>query len=399
MNGEYAMHPIVIIGSGMAGYTLAREFRKLNPDHELLMICADDAVNYAKPTLSNALVGNKAPEQIQLGDAEKMSTQLNMQIQTHTWVKEIHADRHELVTEKDGQQQIQPYSKLVLAVGANPIRLAIAGDGSDDIHVVNSLIDYRAFRENLEKCNDKRVVILGAGLIGCEFANDLQNTDHDVTVIDLSPRPLGRLLPAHVAEAFQQSLEQSGIRFVLSTTVEKVTKINDGQDYAVTLANGQTLVADIVLSAIGLQPNISLAKTAEIQTSRGVITNSLLETNQTDIFAIGDCAEVNGTLLPYVMPIMQQARALAKTLTGQTTSVHYPAMPVAVKTPAAPLTVLPAPLDVDVNWETEELEDGMLAKASDAEGTLRGFVLLGPTAAKQRLTLTKLVPDLIPAQI
>lgn len=399
MNGEYAMHPIVIIGSGMAGYTLAREFRKLNPDHELLMICADDAVNYAKPTLSNALVGNKAPEQIQLGDAEKMSTQLNMQIQTHTWVKEIHADRHELVTEKDGQQQIQPYSKLVLAVGANPIRLAIAGDGSDDIHVVNSLIDYRAFRENLEKCNDKRVVILGAGLIGCEFANDLQNTDHDVTVIDLSPRPLGRLLPAHVAEAFQQSLEQSGIRFVLSTTVEKVTKINDGQDYAVTLANGQTLVADIVLSAIGLQPNISLAKTAEIQTSRGVITNSLLETNQTDIFAIGDCAEVNGTLLPYVMPIMQQARALAKTLTGQTTSVHYPAMPVAVKTPAAPLTVLPAPVDVDVNWETEELEDGMLAKASDAEGTLRGFVLLGPTAAKQRLTLTKLVPDLIPAQI
>ncbi|MCH2006291.1 rubredoxin reductase RubB [Acinetobacter ursingii] len=393
------MHPIVIIGSGMAGYTLAREFRKLNPDHELLMICADDAVNYAKPTLSNALVGNKAPEQIQLGDAEKMSTQLNMQIQTHTWVKEIHADRHELVTEKDGQQNIQPYSKLVLAVGANPIRLAIAGDGSDDIHVVNSLIDYRAFRENLAKCNDKRVVILGAGLIGCEFANDLQNTDHDVTVIDLSPRPLGRLLPAHVAEAFQQNLEQSGIRFVLSTTVEKVTKINDGQDYAVTLANGQTLVADILLSAIGLQPNISLAKTAEIQTSRGVITNSLLETNQTDIFAIGDCAEVNGTLLPYVMPIMQQARALAKTLTGQTTSVHYPAMPVAVKTPAAPLTVLPAPVDVDVNWETEELEDGMLAKASDAEGTLRGFVLLGPTAAKQRLTLTKLVPDLIPAQI
>ncbi|MCU4382250.1 rubredoxin reductase RubB [Acinetobacter ursingii] len=393
------MHPIVIIGSGMAGYTLAREFRKLNPDHELLMICADDAVNYAKPTLSNALVGNKAPEQIQLGDAEKMSTQLNMQIQTHTWVKEIHADRHELVTEKDGQQNIQSYSKLVLAVGANPIRLAIAGDGSDDIHVVNSLIDYRAFRENLAQCNDKRVVILGAGLIGCEFANDLQNTDHDVTVIDLSPRPLGRLLPAHVAEAFQQNLEQSGIRFVLSTTVEKVTKINDGQDYAVTLANGQTLVADIVLSAIGLQPNISLAKTAEIQTSRGVITNSLLETNQTDIFAIGDCAEVNGTLLPYVMPIMQQARALAKTLTGQTTSVHYPAMPVAVKTPAAPLTVLPAPVDVDVNWETEELEDGMLAKASDAEGTLRGFVLLGPTAAKQRLTLTKLVPDLIPAQI
>ncbi|EPF80264.1 pyridine nucleotide-disulfide oxidoreductase [Acinetobacter gyllenbergii] len=393
------MHPIVIIGSGMAGYTLAREFRKLSPEQELVMICADDAVNYAKPTLSNAFAGNKAPEQIALGDANKMATQLNMRIEAETWVKEINAANHELTLEKNGETVTQPYSKLVLAVGANPIRLAIAGDGSDDIHVVNSLIDYRTFRENLAKRKDKRVVILGAGLIGCEFANDLLHSNYDVTVIDLAAQPLGRLLPNHVAEAFKTNLEQAGIKFALSTTVEKVSKINDGEDYAVTLANGQTLVADIVLSAIGLQPNIALAKAADIQTSRGIITNTLLETNQADVYAVGDCAEVNGTLLPFVMPIMQQARALAKTLSGQTTAVHYPAMPVAVKTPAAPLTVLPAPLDVDVNWETEEFDDGMLAKAADGEGTLRGFVLLGATAAKQRLTLTKLVPDLIPAQV
>ncbi|MCY6412527.1 MULTISPECIES: rubredoxin reductase RubB [Acinetobacter] len=393
------MHPIIIIGSGMAGYTVAREFRKLSPEQELVMICADDAVNYAKPTLSNAFAGNKAPEQIALGDAAKMATQLNMRIEAATWVKEINAESHEITLEKNGETITQPYSKLVLAVGANPIRLAIAGDGSDDIHVVNSLTDYRTFRENLSKRKDKRVVILGAGLIGCEFANDLLHSNYDVTVIDLAPQPLGRLLPNHVAEAFKTNLEQAGIKFALSTTVEKVTKINDGEDYAVTLANGQTLVADIVLSAIGLQPNIALAKEANIQTSRGIITNTLLETSQPDIYAVGDCAEVNGTLLPFVMPIMQQARALAKTLSGQNTNVHYPAMPVAVKTPAAPLTVLPAPLDVEVNWETEEFDDGMLAKAADGQGTLRGFVLLGATAGKQRLTLTKLVPDLIPAQV
>ncbi len=392
------MHPIVIIGSGMAGYTVAREFRKLSPEQELMMICADDAVNYAKPTLSNAFAGNKAPEQIALGDAAKMAAQLNMRIEATTLVKEIHPENHEITLEKNDEIFKQAYSKLVLAVGANPIRLAIAGDGSEDIHVVNSLVDYSVFRENLAKRKDKRVVILGAGLIGCEFANDLLHSNYDVTVIDLAPQPLGRLLPTHVAEAFKTNLEEAGIKFALSTTVEKVTKINDGEDYAVTLANGQTLVADIVLSAIGLQPNTALAKAADIQTSRGIITNTLLETNQADIYAVGDCAEVNGTLLPYVMPIMQQARALAKTLSGQSTNVHYPAMPVAVKTPAAPLTVLPAPVDVEVNWQTEEFDDGMLAKATDAEGTLRGFVLLGATAGKQRLTLTKLVPDLIPAQ-
>lgn len=392
------MHPIVIIGSGMAGYAVAREFRKLNPDHELVMICADDATNYAKPTLSNALAGNKAPEHIPLGDAEKMSAQLKMRIEKNTWVKVIHPEQHQLTLEKDGQESTQDYSKLVLAVGANPVRLAIAGDASDDIHMVNNLTDYKAFRHNLAAREDKRVVILGAGLIGCEFANDLQHTNHQVTVIDLAPQPLGRLLPAHVADAFQQNLEETGIHFVLGTTVEKVSKVENG-DYLVTLANGQSVVADVVLSAVGLQPNISVAKEADIHTSRGILTNTKLETNQPDIYAVGDCAEVNGMLLPYVMPIMQQARALSKTLNGEHTEVHYPAMPVAVKTPAAPLTVLPAPVDVEVTWENEEFDDGMLAKAFDASGTLRGFVLLGATAAKQRLALTKQVPDLIPATV
>ncbi|WP_180183185.1 NAD(P)/FAD-dependent oxidoreductase [Acinetobacter sp. YH01020] len=392
------MHPIVIIGSGMAGYAVAREFRKLNTELELIMICADDAINYAKPTLSNALVGNKAPEQIPLGDAEKMSAQLNMQIINKSWVKSIDAAKHELTIESQNGTQTQLYSKLVLAVGANPIRLAISGDGSEDIHVVNNLDHYKAFRKQLAAREDKRVVILGAGLIGCEFANDLQNTGAKVSVVDLAPQPLGRLLPSHVAAKFQSNLEETGIQFVLGTTVDKVSRIENG-DYQVSLANGQSLVADVMLSAIGLQPEINLAKQAGIHTSRGVLTNKGLETNLADIYAVGDCAEVNGTLLPYVMPIMQQARALAKTLNGEHTAVHYPAMPVAVKTPAAPLTVLPAPIDVETQWETEELEDGMIARAIDQDGVLRGFVLLGATAGKQRLTLTKQVPDLIPASV
>ena len=392
------MHPIVIIGSGMAGYTVAREFRKLNTEQELVMICADDAVNYAKPTLSNALVGNKAPEQIALGDAEKMSAQLNMRIEKNTWVKSIDAENHLLSLEKNGVESTLTYAKLVLAIGANPIRLAISGDASDDIHVVNNLSDYTAFRKQIDLNHDKRVVILGAGLIGCEFANDLQNTGHKVTVIDLATQPLCRLLPAHVASAFKQGLEDTGVHFVLGTTVEKISKA-ENNSYVVTLANGQSFIADAVLSAIGLQPNTALAKATNIATARGVLTNSSLETNQADIFAVGDCAEVNGTLLPFVMPIMQQARALAKTLNGVQTTVHYPAMPVAVKTPAAPLTVLAVPNDLEVTWQTEELDDGMIAKAFDSSETLRGFVLLGATAAKQRLVLTKLVPDLIPASV
>ncbi len=389
------MHPIVIIGSGMAGYTLVREFRKLDSTTPVVMISADDAVNYAKPTLSNALVGNKHPDQIGLGDAAKMSDQLNITILSHTHVQHVDCDKHELIlTSQDGDQTIQPYTKLILAVGANPIRLPIEGNAADDIHVVNCLADYRSFRDNLSLRQEKRVLLLGAGLIGCEFANDLKTTGHDVTVVDIAPQPLGRLLPEQTAKAFQAGLENIGIRFALNTTVARIDCINN--DYHVTLADGTTLIVDIVLSAIGLRPSLTLAQAANIQTSRGISVDTLLQTNQPDIYALGDCAEVDGHLLPYVMPLMQQARALAKTLSGTATRVHYPAMPVAVKTPVAPLTVLPAPVDVAVTWDTENFDDGMIAKATDASGTLRGFVLLGATAGKQRMALTKLVPDLLP---
>lgn len=391
------MHPIIIIGSGMAGYTLARELRKLDSEQAIMMICADDARNYAKPTLSNALVANKAPAQIALGDAEKMSTQLNMQILTHTWVKQIDAEQHILSLEQDDKTIEQAYSKLILALGAQPIRLALQGDAADQLHVVNNLTDYTAFRAQLDQQAAQRVVILGAGLIGCEFANDLQQSGYQATVVDLAAQPLARLLPSDVATTFQSKLQQAGIQFKLGTTVTQIDQ--DATAYRVGLANGESLAADVVLSAIGLRANTELAQAAGINVSRGIVTNTQLETNLVDIYAIGDCAEVNGTLLPYVMPIMQQARALAKTLSGSATHVHYPAMPVAVKTPTAPLTVLPVPADVVTTWQTEQLEDGLIAKALDEQDTLRGFVLLGASAAKQRLSLTKLVPDLIAAQV
>lgn len=389
------MHPIIIIGSGMAGYTLAREYRKLNSDQAVIMISADDAANYAKPTISNALSANKHPSNMALADADKMAQQLNIQILKHSQVLAIDAAQHQIRILNQQTEQTLDYAKLVLAVGAAPIRLPIAGDGFDDIKAVNSLSDYAQFRDILDQCAQKRVTILGAGLIGCEFANDLQQTGHQITVVDLAPQALGRLLPSHAAQDYQHRLEQIGIEFVLNSTVDHIQKQQD--QYLVGLSNGHQVEADLVLSAIGLQPNIHLAHEADIATQRGILTNALLETNQADIYAIGDCAEVNGMLLPYVMPIMQQSRALAKTLNGEATAVHYPAMPVAVKTPAAPLTVLPAPLNIELHWETEQFEDGLLSKALDTEGTLRGFVLLGPTAAKQRLALTKLVPDLLPA--
>jgi rubredoxin-NAD+ reductase len=386
------MNPIVVVGSGMAGYTLARELRKLSADAPLLIITADDAINYSKPVLSNALSGGKHPDQIGMGDHAKMTEQLKASIMAHTQVLDINKAAKTLTLRNEAGIITQPYDKLVLAVGASPIKLPIAGDGAAEVYAINSLIHYKTFHAALSQKDQKRVLLLGAGLIGCEFANDLLTTNHDVTVVDLAPRPLGRLLPEEVATAFQKQLEAKGIKFALGITVQNIDHVPTG--LKVDLANGQSFEVDLVLSAVGLRPNTELAHAAGIAINRGITVAQSLQTSEADIYAMGDCAEVEGHLLPYVMPLMQQARALAQTLSGNPCLVHYPAMPVSVKTPAAPLVVLPPPLGTSVDWKFEILEDGMIAKALTGE-ILQGFILLGPTATKQRMSLTKLVPDLL----
>lgn len=393
------MNPIVIIGSGMAGYTLAREFRKLDKDTPITIISQNDATNYAKPTLSNALTAGKTPEQLPLGDAEKMQDTLNATILANTRVDSIETSAKSVQVTHNGSDATLNYSKLILAVGANVIKLPLQGDAAEQTLWVNDLDDYTVFREKLAATDSAHVAIIGAGLIGCEFANDLINAGHKASMIDLADRPLSRLLPEDISEGFAKQLTEFGVNFQLGTSVKSVNESNGA--FAIDLENAESLHADILLSAVGLRANIALAEQTGLNCNRGIVVDGLLKTSADDVYAIGDCAEVGGHVLPYVMPLMQQARALAKTLAGDDTPIHYPAMPVGVKTPAAPLVVLPVPEGIEVTWVSETVsengEDGMIAKATDATGTLRGFVLLGKTVGRQRMALAKEVPDLIAA--
>ena len=380
------MSAIVIIGTGLAGYTAAREFRKLDPSAPLHLISRDDGSFYSKPILSNALALNKTPAQIALNTAADMERQLAATVSPHSTVTAIDTVAHQVHV--DGKAI--PYTKLVLAVGADPIRLPLAGDAAAHVLSVNDLADYARFRAALE--GKRRVVILGAGLIGCEFSNDLRSAGIEVDVIDPATQPLGRLLPPRAAQFLRAALETAGVRFRLGTTLETVT--HTAQGISATLADGMTLETDLVLSAIGLRPRIDLARNTGLTVSRGIVTNALLLTSATDVYALGDCAEVAGFNLPFVMPIMQAARALAKTLHGTPTPVNYPAMPVVVKTPACPTVVCPPPPGVEGEWEEAVTADGVRALYQDRAGTLRGFALVG-AATKDKQALTKDIPPLL----
>lgn len=379
--------PLVILGTGLAGYTLAREFRKLDKETPLLIVSRDHAGFYSKPMLSNALAGKKTAAMLVMKPVDKMAAELNATLRPHAVVEQI--DTAARTLRLVGGELIA-YRDLVLALGADPIRLPLQGDAAEAVLSVNDLDDFAGFAERLEGV--KSVAILGAGLIGCEFANDLLAREITPTLIDLAERALPRLLPPAASERLQSKLESVGAGFRFGVSVQRVDRAAQG--VVLTLSDGSTLQADLVLSAIGLRPRTSLAAEAGIVVNRGIVTNRLLATSAANVYAVGDCAEVDGHTLPFVMPIMQQARALGATLAGTPTPVLYPAMPVIVKTPACPTVVCPPPLDASGAWVVTQSDEACDARFMSGDGQLLGFALLG-TATTQRQALVGQIPGLL----
>lgn len=383
---QSASSGIVIIGSGLAGYTVIRELRKLDKTIPITLITKEPGYFYSKPMLSTALASNKSAEQLVSTNAEGMATQLEMTILSETDVTAIDTATQTIATSKGSIA----YGKLVLGLGADQIRLPLQGNAANEVITVNDLEEYAQFRKSIE--GKKRIAILGAGLIGCEFANDLVLGSYEVDVIDLAPQALGRLLPEAAAQALQVKLNEAGVRWHFATTVQSIDR--NGEFLKITLANGSVITSDVFLSAVGLKPRLDLAKAAGIATAAGITVNRQLETSASNVYAIGDCAEVDGLVLPYVMPIMQAARALAPNLLGQVTALTYPAMPVMVKTPALPTIVSPPAKGALGEWKINPVEGGLEARFESSDGRLLGFALLGAATA-QRATFTKELPPIL----
>ena len=380
--------PVVIVGAGLAGYNLARELRKASADLPIVVVSQDGAGFYSKPMLSNALTSGKTAATLVMKSAEKMAEELRARVLPRTRVTQLDAHAQSLTLDSG---EVLRYRDLVLAVGADPVRLPLQGDGADAVLSVNDLDDFARFAQALETGAAgqpaQRVVILGGGLIGCEFANDLLARGVQPTVVDVADRVLARLLPAEASDRLQAQLQAAGTQFKLGAGVLAVRRVDRG--LSVDLADGSTLTADLVVSAVGLKPRTELAAMAGAALGRGVQVNRLLSTSVPHVHALGDCAEVEGQWLPYVMPLMQQARALAATLAGTPTPVSYPVMPVVVKTPAWPTVVCPPPADAVGQWEVTASDEALEARfvsASSAEqvGSLLGFALQGKAVSQRQ---------------
>ena len=376
--------PVVVVGSGLAGWTVIKELRKHDSQTPVTLVTASAGDAYPKPALSTAFAQNKLPAQLRNGIASELATTLNLQLQTQTRALSLNLSAQTLHTDHGDVA----YSRLVLAHGADPIRIPLQGDAANTVLSVNQLADYQVLRDRLQP--GMRVLIMGAGLIGCEFANDLSSAGFNVQVVDPAPRALSALLPQAASTQLQQALSGLGVGWHLNNSV--VTLNHHAKALQAVLKNGETVDTDVVLSAIGLRANTDWLKSSGLACDKGVLVNSLLQTSDPHVYALGDVAQyafADNRMLPYVMPIMTTARALGATLAGTPTEAVFPVMPVAVKTPALPL-LLAAPLPGSAgDWQA--IEDGVWQFISDS-GHCQGFVLAGKQTAQRSKALQWLHP-------
>jgi rubredoxin-NAD+ reductase len=359
---------ITVIGSGLAAQLLIKSIRQHNPDCSISMITQDQGDFYSKPLLSTALTKGTPPADLPTATGEAVAAQYDVHLMPSTTVTAIDRTARTLRLLTPEGIQTHTYDTLVLACGATPKPAPIE---SKRLFSINDLTAYQAFRAALKP--GQHVSILGAGLVACEFANDLLNTGYAVDLIAPDDRLLPKVVDPQTSTVLHAALSTLGLKTHLSHTVTHVD--DQGQQTELTLSNGKKHTTDLILSAVGIEANIALAQSAQLKTNQGIIVNTQLQTSDPHIYALGDCAEFEGRCRFYIAPILTASKVLAAHLTGQAASLTYPIMPVIVKTPALPIVAVPPTEGTIGSWEYQEAPEGRTALFKNTAGDIAGFVL------------------------
>ncbi len=340
---------IVIIGSGLSGQLVLSGLRDKGYEGEVTMITEHAGDFYSKPSLSNLVKQNKnAHDLIQMTEAEIVKT-YNVSILSQQRVTRI--DRENKIVFID--EKAVTYKKLVIATGAVPKELAVLPD-DQRIFRVNDLWAYDRFAKNINQ--ETRLVILGGGLIGCEFSNDLVNQVQQLDVLETSQSLMSTMVPKQIGQALKQELEKIGVNVHTSSPLEK---IETNSDVLKLHCQNMTLEADIVLAAVGMQPNTKLARESGLNVDQGILINKYAQTSDPDIYAIGDCTQSEWGVRYYVAPLKLTAGVIVDQLISGDEYLTFPALPVMVKTPIYPICFCSQ--DKANKWEVEEQDDGIKA--------------------------------------
>lgn len=317
----------LIVGGVAAGTKVAAKIRRCDRSADVLVITKDEDISYAGCGLPYYVGGSiKTREALIVNTPEKYAGLTGVSVRTGCEAVGLDAEAHQVsVREKDGSEHAEPYDKLIVATGAAPFVPPVPGADLSGVFCVRTPNDATAIRSFAE-AGARRAVVVGAGFIGLEMAENLLARGLEVSVVDAMPQVLPNVLDPEMAGYARRQLEQAGMRILTSTSLTGIS--GDGRAEAVETSSA-TLPADLVILSIGIRPATAWLEGSGIETHKGcVVVDEYAATNLPDVYAVGDCAEVRNVITgaPQWSAMGSTAniagRALARTLTG--TPTPYP---------------------------------------------------------------------------
>jgi apoptosis-inducing factor 3 len=276
---EREIQSIVIVGAGAAGNAAAEMLRREGYRGRITMIGRDDSVPYDRPNLSKDYLAGNAPEEWIPLRPPSFYEEHSIELILGATVTQIDVAARAV---KFGSGDTRRFDRLLLATGADPVKLPIPGADLEHVHYLRTLADSRAIIAAAE--NAKKAVVIGASFIGLEVAASLRTRGLEVDVVAPEKVPLERVLGMELGAYVQKKHESEGVRFHLGRTSKSIEKSH------VMLDDGTSLQADMVVVGVGVRPSISLAENAGLAIDKGVVVNEHLETSIPGIFAAGDIA-------------------------------------------------------------------------------------------------------------
>lgn len=372
---------LVMIGNGMAGVRTIEEILKIAPDRfEITIFGNEPYPNYNRIQLSTVLQGDTNVEDIIMNDWSWYEDN-RIQLYTGEAITTIDKANKRVISEKG---RTVTYDKLIIATGSSSFILPIPGADKQGVTGFRDIRDCEMMI-NIAETN-KKAIVIGGGLLGLEAARGLLNLGMEVDVVHLMPDLMERQLDPIAAAMLKRELENQGMNFLMEK--ETVEILGNDRVTGLRFQDGSEVDADLVVMAVGIKPNTRVAKDSGIYVNRGIVVNDYMETNEANIYAVGECAEHREIVYGLVAPLYEQGKVLAAHLCGQQ-SKPYEGSIVGTQLKVSDVDLFSAGEIID-DPTTQSIKvhnefDGIYKKILIRNNTVVGIVLYGETKDSTKL--------------